>query len=237
MLTLIFPISFIVLGVFEAKAIAAFGEKKSCQGSPVKAPSGKSTPCNLKFYQNSFLKSNAFYEEDILRLQESSMKNVETLLQNKEFQETVADLQEKIPFFTPSRETKGELLIFVSFSLGETALFNIATEAKRYGATLLLRGFKEGSYKKTVKALQKIITKTGQGFIIDPELYTLFSIQAVPTFILTKPFPLNAGERRQTPLHDRLMGHVSSHYALDTFAKDGDMKEAAQSLLERRKNR
>jgi type-F conjugative transfer system pilin assembly protein TrbC len=121
--------------------------------------------------------------------------------------------------------------IFVSFSLGEKALLNLAQDAKRYGATLVLRGFKTGSHVKTVHALQKIIEKTGQGFIIDPELFTLFAIQAIPTFVLSKPFHLNASERIQTPLHDQIQGHVSVQYALETFAKEGDLKDEAKSLL------
>lgn len=125
----------------------------------------------------------------------------------------------------------GNFYIFVSLSLGEKALLNLAIDAKRYGATLVLRGFKAGSYVKTVHALQKIIQETGQGLIIDPELFTLFAIQAIPTFVLSKPFHLNASERIQTPLHDRIQGHVSPKYTLETFAKEGDLKDEAKSLL------
>jgi type-F conjugative transfer system pilin assembly protein TrbC len=130
--------------------------------------------------------------------------------------------------------------IFVSFSLGEKALLNIALDAKRYGATLVLRGFKAGSHVKTVQALQKIIEKTGQGFIIDPELFTLFAIQTVPTFVLSKTFHLNASERMQAmpsgvrpggAIHDQIQGHVSVQYVLETFSKEGDLKDEAKSLL------
>ena len=105
-------------------------------------------------------------------------------------------------------------------------------EAKLYAATLVLRGFKDGSYAKTVNALQKIIQETGQGFIIDPELFSLFSATAVPTYVLSRPFQLHALELTYTPLHDRLQGHVSLQYALEMFAKEGDLKEEAHSLLE-----
>ncbi|MBS0271680.1 MAG: type-F conjugative transfer system pilin assembly protein TrbC [Proteobacteria bacterium] len=121
--------------------------------------------------------------------------------------------------------------IFVSCSLGEKALLNVAQDAKKWGATLVLRGFKEGSYLKTAKALQKVVQEVGQGFIIDPELFTLFAIQTVPTFVLSKPFHLSASERMQTPIHDRIQGHVSPKYALETFAKEGDLKDEAKSLL------
>ena len=68
--------------------------------------------------------------------------------------------------------------------------------------------------------------------MIDPELFSLFAVTAVPTYVLSHPFQLNASEVTQTPLHDRLQGHVSVFYALSVFAKEGSLKEEATSLLE-----
>lgn len=156
---------------------------------------------------------------------------------------------EKVPNLASEDSFKPKnFYIFVSFSLGEKALLNLAMDAKKWGATLFLRGFKAGSHVKTVQALQKIIEKTGQGVIIDPELFTLFAIQAVPTFVLSKPFHLSASGRMQTmppdrvggrlsgvrpggPLHDQIQGHVSAQYVLETFSKEGDLKDEAESLL------
>ncbi len=173
-------------------------------------------------------------------LTESSQKRA-VALADPEFQNFVITLQTQIPTQVPQlkhqldyKSQPGELYIFVSFSLGEKALLNLAQEAKRWNATLVLRGFIDGSYAKTAKALQNIIIKTGQGFIIDPELFSLFSITAVPTYVLAKPFQLNAIERTSTPLHDRIQGHVSIHYALELFAKEGGLREEAQLLLKQR---
>jgi type-F conjugative transfer system pilin assembly protein TrbC len=170
-----------------------------------------------------------------------SLQQRDNVLDSKEFQDVVATLRASpLPAQKPlqdstDKNTPAELTLFVSFSLGEKALLNLAYEAKIYGATLVLRGFKDNSYAQTVKALQKIIQETGQGFIIDPELFSLFSVTAVPTYVLSKPFQLQVQtqERTFTPLHDRLQGHVSLQYALETFAKEGDLKEEANSLLER----
>ncbi len=198
------------------------------------------------------------------RLQEDALKTVETMqkgkdfqsflthslrqkdavLKDTEFQDFVADLQAQAqtslqtPQFQQGTRDKvkpGNLYIFVSFSLGEKALLNLAQEAKPYGATFVLRGFIDGSYAKTVQSLQNIIIKTGQGFIIDPELFSLFSVTAVPAYVLAKPFQLHAQTRTQSPLHDRLQGHVSVPYALETFAQSGDLRDEAQALLEKRR--
>lgn len=164
-------------------------------------------------------------------LVESSQKR-DAVLESKEFQSFVTTLEAQQPLQKSQHKNQpGELYLFVSFSLGEKALLNLAQEAKRWNATLVLRGFIEGSYAKTAKALQNVILKTGQGFIIDPELFSLFFITAVPTYVLTKPFQPIAIERTQTPSHDRIQGHVSIQYALETFGKSGDLREEAQALL------
>lgn len=201
-------------------------QASSCRASPSLELASRKT-C----YQNSDL-SDSFFT----RLQQESLQKVETLQKDPAFQEIVAELHNNASknssaFKNPSDEAKGELYIFVSFSMGEKALLNLAHEAKRFGAILVLRGFKDGSYVKTAQALQNMITKTGQGVVIDPELYSLFNITAVPTFVLAKMFTLNSAERTQTPIHDKLQGHVSVHYSLETFANEGDLKDEARSLL------
>jgi type-F conjugative transfer system pilin assembly protein TrbC len=188
----------------------------------------------LKFVE---LKENSNCKVTLQNLQEESFQKLEELRINKEFQAIVAELQGNgeitKPLFSSElgKSLEASLYIFVSFSMGEKALLNLAHEAKRFGATLVLRGFIDGSYLKTTKALQKIITKTGKGAFIDPELYTLFNVTAVPTIVLAKPFQLYAQERIQTPVSDKLQGHVSVRYALEQFVKEGDLKEEAQYLL------
>ncbi len=205
----------------------------ACQESPVKKLS-----CGDNVYQN-LLPQDSF----ITQIQQESLQKIEALSKDKEFKDIVAEFQNNASnsqnLSTVSKtEPLGELYIFVSFSLGEKALENLASEAKQFGATLFLKGFKEGSYIKTAQSLQTIITKTGQGVLIDPELYTLFDIRAVPTYILAKPFSLQSQTRLQTPikwapLHDKLQGHVSAQYVLESFAKEGDLKREAQTLLKR----
>ena len=195
--------------------------------------------------QESFIRDSLKTIEKIKKDKEfqsfltSSSQQSEAVLEDKAFAEIVADLQNhKSSEISQERttdhynNTSASLYIFVSFSLGEKALLNLAHDAKQCGATLVLRGFKDGSYFKTAQALQHIIQETGQGFMIDPELFSLFAITAVPTYVLSKPFPFNSPEFTQTPLHDRLQGHVSVSYALRAFAKEGSLKEEANSLLE-----
>jgi len=191
--------------------------------------------------------------KDVQSLRDASLQKIEDVLADKEFQTSLTEMKIKepatdtqfasekmqeyhiFPDFSPL--TAPSFYVFVSFSLEEIALLNLAEDAKRYGATLVLRGFKEGSYIKTARALQKIIQKVEQGFIIDPELFTLFAVTTVPTLVLSHPIPLLSQERIQTPIHDRLQGHVSLRYALEVFAKNGDLERAAQDLLQKGRSR
>lgn len=193
---------------------------------------------SLKLQQESLKQVGALQQDQQFQdLQKQASEKAQLVLKDPSFQEWVATLQNKDSsslkekHFLPL-QNQGDLYVFVSFSLGEKALLNLAFEAKRYGATLVLRGFKEESYAKTVAALHNIITKSGEGVIVDPELFSLFSVSSVPTFILTKPIPPLIDERVQTPMHDRLQGHVSIQYVLETIAKEGDLKAEAQTLLQ-----
>lgn len=233
---MIFPLFLFFFNALEAKS--AYSQTMSC---PSRLQEG-----SLKIVET------VQQDKDFQLLLTESFKQRDTILESREFQDVVETLRAStLPAQKPlqdsqnptgiTRNTTAELTLFVSFSLGEKALLNLAHEAKLYGATLVLLGFKDNSYAQTVKALQKIIQETGQGFIIDPELFSLFSISSVPTYVLSHPFQFqtlesktlesHASERTQTPIHDRLQGHVSVHYALEAFAKEGDLKEEAQFLL------
>ncbi len=233
-----FPLFFFFINALGIEA--ACSQNKSCPSRLQEGPlsEGSLSESSMKIVET------VQKDKDFQSLLNESSKQKDGILESKEFQDVVETLQtEALKTQThriqtlqssPDKSNHGELTLFVSFSLGEKALLNLAHEAKLYGATLVLRGFKDNSYAHTVKALQKIIQETGQGFIIDPELFSLFSVTSVPTYVLSKPFQLQVQtqERTFTPLHDRLQGHVSLQYALETFAKEGDLKEEAHSLLE-----
>ena len=75
-------------------------------------------------------------------------------------------------------------LVFVSLSLSDNNLENIVREAKVRGWVPVMRGFKEGSYKKTAKYLSEMMRKTGYGVVIDPESFKEFEVKVVPTFVV-----------------------------------------------------
>lgn len=118
--------------------------------------------------------------------------------------------------------SNSELYIFASLSMPKTRLIELIKEAIHYNGMVVLRGLKNNSYKETTNLLQPIIKDAGAGFIIDPTLFSKFNITQVPVFILNDTI-----ENK----HDKVSGNINLKYALEQFAKDGDLKQEASKIL------
>lgn len=92
-----------------------------------------------------------------------------------------------------------QILVFVSFSMPYLALKNLAAEAEKYNAKLIIRGLIENSFKKTAEKLQDFES----GLEINPDLFKEYHIDKAPTFVL-----INEGKE-----YHRLAGNVSLSYA------------------------
>lgn len=77
----------------------------------------------------------------------------------------------------------GDLLLFVSFSMPENEFLELARQAKNYGATLIIRGFKDNRLSETKVAALKLNT-SGAKWAIHPELFKTFSIDKVPAVVV-----------------------------------------------------
>jgi len=109
--------------------------------------------------------------------------------------------------------------VFVSLSMQEANLIQLAKEAKQYGAILVLRGLKNNSFRQTATALKNIIEKAENGLLIDPTLFRQHHVTHVPTFVLET---------------DVIAGNISLAYALERMSQEGDQKEHAAQLLKGR---
>lgn len=83
----------------------------------------------------------------------------------------------------PGLKNETDLFVFISFSMPEASLMRIAAEAKKTGAVLVLRGFKNNSYRQTVNAT-RLINGLGAQAMVHPDLFTAFKIADVPIFVL-----------------------------------------------------
>lgn len=114
---------------------------------------------------------------------------------------------------------KDGLRIFVSLSMPKNLLEQYDAIAKKIGAKLVMRGFKNNSFKETIQYTQKIVVQ------VDPVAFKKFGVTSVPSFVLS------SGDK-----FDKLVGNISINYALTRFKDEGDLKEKAQEYLARLKS-
>ena len=86
---------------------------------------------------------------------------------------------------TMDPQESNHLLVFVSFSLPEETLKRLADQVEKAKGVMVLRGFKEGSLKKTVQAIERMGLTHGN-IKIHPQAFTQYRIAVVPSFVLAK---------------------------------------------------
>ncbi len=119
---------------------------------------------------------------------------------------------------TCSENKKDGFYIFVSLSMPKSLLKQYEQIAKKIGAKLVLRGFKNNSFKETIKVTKEIAMQ------VDPVAFKKFEITLVPSFVLSN-----------NDKFDKLAGNVSIKYALEQFEQQGDLKTQATEYLKRLK--
>jgi conjugal transfer pilus assembly protein TrbC len=113
---------------------------------------------------------------------------------------------------------KDGFYVFVSLSMPKSLLEQYDKLAKQIGAKLVMRGFKNNSFKETVAVTQRTLIQ------VDPVAFKKFNVTSVPSFVLSN-----------NNQFDKLVGNVSIKYALEQFEQQGDLKQKAQEYLARLK--
>jgi conjugal transfer pilus assembly protein TrbC len=130
---------------------------------------------------------------------------------------------------TPSH-TGPALLVFVSFSMPHASLLRLAEQSSRANAVLVFRGLAGTSLRQMAERLQPL-AKTGATLQIDPEAFTRFGVEIVPTFVLAERAS-GCGETACDGLARRVAGDVSLDHALERLARSGDtLAHAADARL------
>lgn len=144
---------------------------------------------------------------------------------------------------TPARALASgpALLVFVSFSMPQPTLERLIDQAARAKASLILRGFVNGSLPETVLRVQRLIGQRDVAVQIDPQAFDRFSIANTPTFVLVRDgassTPCPAGQCFAPDAFVRTAGDVSLDYALEHMQRVAPKfsREAGQFLRRLRK--
>lgn len=126
------------------------------------------------------------------------------------------------------------LMIFVSASIPKSSLKDLMVQAQQVGGILVFRGV-IGSIRNTQQFLGSL-AKENVSAVIDPRLFDIFQVKVVPTFVVLakRPGDCDGSDCNTTPLHDRISGNITLHYALEKISEgDGNAKEIAKKFLVR----
>lgn len=122
-----------------------------------------------------------------------------------------------------SLTTGPRLLVFVSFAMPEPTLKRLVEQAGRANATLVLRGFVNGSLRDTVARVQGLIGDRRVPFQIDPQGFDRFAIDKTPSFVLVldgaSTRSCASGQCFANDAYVRVAGDVSLDYALESIER------------------
>ena len=111
------------------------------------------------------------------------------------------------------------LLVFVSLSMPRPTLQRLVGQAARAKASIVLRGFANGSLRDTVAQVQGLIGSRQVAVQIDPLAFDRYAVIRVPTFVLvrdgTRPVACASGSCAPADSFLRTSGDVSLDYALE----------------------
>ena len=113
-----------------------------------------------------------------------------------------------------TRSSSKEVIVFVSLGMPSNSLKQLAIEAEKTKARLVIRGLLDNNFKTTMTRLQELKIPVE----IDPTLFELFEVERVPTFVrcrVTPEGPVKAG-------HDRISGNIFISDAIEKFDRFGE---------------
>ena len=117
-----------------------------------------------------------------------------------------------------------EVIVFMSLSVPASAWREWSVEAARIGAPLLLRGVTQGGLRTTVKRVGAYLPANA-GAAIDPRLFRLFGIEAVPAVAVVPggvpPCTTRGCSADPAPPHDVIGGNIGIEAALAAIAQEG----------------
>ncbi|WP_237071202.1 type-F conjugative transfer system pilin assembly protein TrbC [Mycetohabitans sp. B2] len=115
-----------------------------------------------------------------------------------------------------------DLMIFASFTMPRESLKRLVSQANRVGASVVLYGFKNNSFKDTVQAINALDEPAGN-VVVNPNAFNKYKIKVVPTIVLAEAATLDSVDNEGSALHDQfaaVAGDVSLDYALDEIGRN-----------------
>jgi conjugal transfer pilus assembly protein TrbC len=118
-----------------------------------------------------------------------------------------------------TRLTTGRLYYFWSFSVPEESLRAVFVNGEKIGLVAVLRGLPEGSAKESLLRLKRLLGERKVEVVIDPLLFRLYGITAVPAVIYAEGVNSSCEHCEPVPRYWKAIGDVSLEAALENLAR------------------
>lgn len=187
--------------------------------------------------KNNIAKQTALYKNDVkqivlARSQHSASYRDE--IKNIEPKNNVQTQKETIKNPTTS------ILIFVSFSMPRQSMEAYLRDAKRIGASVIVRGLIDNSFQKTFQTMADLVrSSNGQGVELNPIWFKRFHIHSVPAVVVI-PAGSDCFMNDQCYADknfDVMTGDITLSAALKILRDRGVAKEVAQTAIDKLEGR
>ena len=136
------------------------------------------------------------------------------------------------------QQQKGErVYIFATLDMPKATLKKLVTDVRKVDGAVVLRGFYEGSYKKTYQKIQELGLTDGN-IQVNPSAFHKYKINQAPSFVVVKKLGANESlDLDGCVLPDeyiKITGDVSLAYALEKMAasvKNANDREIIEQQL------
>ena len=137
-----------------------------------------------------------------------------------------------------ARPNTAQVIVFTSLAVPAASWRQWSREAALIGAPMVLRGVTRDGFQAFVKRIGARIGDSGAGAAIDPRLFRLFRIEAVPAVAVVPggvpPCASRGCADDPAPPHDAVAGNIGLDAALEAIAAEGGAgRETARRLLTR----
>jgi len=132
-------------------------------------------------------------------------------------------------------------ILFVSFSMPESLLFELADEAAIFGIPVVIKGLVDNDFKKTIETFSRLNREAQKkrlnftGVSIDPVWFQQFNITSVPALVVSqRPESCLTETVCNNQPFDVVYGNAHIRKGLELIASRGDAAPLlAQKILER----
>ncbi len=125
-------------------------------------------------------------------------------------------------YIPPVSQDDPSLLVFMSFSVPDRLWVELSESLQKVGGAFVIRGLPDNSFRSFANKVASLRKRGVHApIVLNPPDFSKYQINLVPTTILID-------DNR----FDKMTGTTSIRYALETFEKQGDTKNA-KSLLDK----